>query len=356
MANDKYQKSLLAQGIITKDITNLTNVKDIPINKIKINPNQPRKTFDPGKMQELTESIKSAGVIGPLVVRPQGENYEIVAGERRYRAAMNAGIEKVPCIVRDLNDTEAYELSLVENIQRDDLDPIEEAMAYKHLMDVYGYTYREFKQAIGKSQGYINERIQLLNLPDKIKADAFALRTRTRHARHILKLKDNVELQEQVFQKTVNENLSHEETAALVEMLNDKSIPDSAKSFILESKELKPDQAHSIIVSELPDKSILKVLKAVAKKAAVAPADITPAKIDQLVEREKSKVSAPSKDIEDNTEVKIKDILASMRNLVSNLKDDSSFQGDESLPDSFQSKRKILVKELEEFISIFKER
>lgn len=347
MNPDKFQKSLLAQGVIKKDIVSNTNIKDIAIQKIKVNPNQPRRRFDPDKLKELTESIKSAGILEPLIVRPKGEDFEIVAGERRYRAAQEALLDKIPCIIRELGDTEAFEISVIENIQRDDLDPIEEAMAYKYLMDFHGYTFREFNHAIGKSQGYINERIQLLSLPKSIRENAFALRTRTRHARHILKLENNEQLQEKIFHKIVNENLSHEETAELVSILNDSNVSEEVKSFVIESKELKPKVTRQVINIGFPENSTLKVMKNIARQSAGRNSKIDQNLIENIIQKEKDKINQKKESPKNAQMDYLSNLESHCKNLLLLLNDNIEIKSS----DSFDIQKIDIIEKLREFIS-----
>ena len=140
----------------------------VPIEKLTPNPDQPRRHFDEERLQELAESIRSRGVIQPLIVRPKGDGYEIVAGERRWRAAQRAPIHEVPVIVRTFDDTEVLEVAIIENVQRADLNPMEEAAAYAALMDRFGHTQAQLAEAMGKSRSHLTNLMRLLNLPDPV--------------------------------------------------------------------------------------------------------------------------------------------------------------------------------------------
>lgn len=143
----------------------------VPIEKIVPNPDQPRRRFDPEHLEDLTNSIREKGVIQPLIVREQpGEAgvYEIVAGERRWRASQQAQLHELPVIVREFNDTEVLEIAIIENIQRSDLNPVEEAAGYRQLMDRFGHTQEELSKALGKSRSHIANLMRLLNLPGDI--------------------------------------------------------------------------------------------------------------------------------------------------------------------------------------------
>src|SRR3989338_1136617 len=125
---------------------------EIPVGQISVNPNQPRKSFDSNTLSELTASVKSSGVIQPVIVRRQGTGYQLIAGERRWRAASLAGLDRIPALVREATDAQSLELALVENLLRDDLNPIEEAEAYQNLLTRFGWTQEGLAQRIGKDR------------------------------------------------------------------------------------------------------------------------------------------------------------------------------------------------------------
>ncbi len=143
-------------------------IEYIDINDIKPNANQPRKTFDEEKLEELAASIKEHGLIQPVVLRKSGKGYEIVAGERRWRAARKIGIKEVPCIVKELTDEENMLLAIIENMQREDLNPIEEAEGINQMIETYGLTQEQVSKSVGKSRPYIANSLRLLRLPDVI--------------------------------------------------------------------------------------------------------------------------------------------------------------------------------------------
>lgn len=145
------------------------NLLTVDLDKLMAREDQPRKSFDDDGLKELANSIKSDGVIQPIVVRKVDDRYEIIAGERRFRASKLAGLEKVPVVVKNVTDRKARELALVENIQREDLNPIEEAISLKTLMEEYKLTQQELSDIIGKSRSYIANNLRLLNLSDHIK-------------------------------------------------------------------------------------------------------------------------------------------------------------------------------------------
>ena len=145
------------------------NLLTVDLDKLMAREDQPRKSFDDDSLKELANSIKADGVIQPIVVRKVDDRYEIIAGERRFRASKLAGLEKVPVVVKNVTDRKARELALVENIQREDLNPIEEAISLKTLMEEYKLTQQELSDIIGKSRSYIANNLRLLNLSDHIK-------------------------------------------------------------------------------------------------------------------------------------------------------------------------------------------
>jgi ParB family chromosome partitioning protein len=163
-------------------------LRELPIDTLAPNPSQPRRHFDPGALAELAASIRSSGVLQPIVARPRGDGYEILVGERRWRAAREAGLERVPAIVREATDAEAIELALVENLLREDLNPLEEADAYQRLMGEFGWTQEELARRIGKDRASIANVVRLRRLPTVIQEDLRAGRLTMGHARALLGL------------------------------------------------------------------------------------------------------------------------------------------------------------------------
>jgi ParB family chromosome partitioning protein len=161
---------------------------EVPIDQIEVNPNQPRKVFDFTALDELAASIKSSGVIQPIIVRRVAGAYQLIAGERRWRAARQAGLDRIPAIVRDATDAQSIELALIENLLREDLNPIETAQAYQKLLAEFGWIQEELAQRVGKDRTSIANSLRLLRLPDEIQADLRNGRLTMGHARALLTL------------------------------------------------------------------------------------------------------------------------------------------------------------------------
>lgn len=193
----------------------------ISINLIRPNESQPRKNFDEEKILQLSESIKEHGIIQPIVLKKVENDYIIVAGERRWRAAKAAGLKEVPAIVMELTDKQVLEISLIENIQRQDLNPIEEALAYKKLLDEFSFTQEELSKRIGKSRTAITNTLRLINLDKRVQEYVIDCVISEGHGRTLLGIPDP-ELQYSTAQKIIDENLSVRETEKLVNKLNSK--------------------------------------------------------------------------------------------------------------------------------------
>ena len=187
----------------------------IPLNKIKNNADQPRKSFDNEKIAELAESIKHHGIIQPLILMKENDDYVIIAGERRWRAAKMVGLKEVPAIIMDVTDKEVLEISLIENIQRQDLNPIEEALAYKKLIDNFKFTQEELSKRIGKCRTAITNCMRLMNLDDRVKEYIIQGVLSEGHGRALLAIDDG-DLQYAIAQKVIDESLSVRELERLI--------------------------------------------------------------------------------------------------------------------------------------------
>ncbi|MEA2626137.1 MAG: ParB family transcriptional regulator, chromosome partitioning protein [Candidatus Binatota bacterium] len=179
----------------------------VPIESIRANPWQPRSTFDEGAIQELAESVREQGIVQPLLVRRRGDGYELIAGERRLRAAKAAGLSEVPVVVRELGDREAFEAALVENLQREDLSALEEAAAYQRLMEEFGLTQEEVAGRVGRSRPAVANTLRLLHLPDGVRREVEKGRLSAGHARALLAI-DRPEEQAALARETIRLGLS----------------------------------------------------------------------------------------------------------------------------------------------------
>ena len=187
--------------------SNVGQETKIPIANLKPSPSQPRRLFNKNSINELADSIKAKGLVQPLVVRPSpsdANNYEIIAGERRWRAAQIAQLHELPVVIRNFNDTEALEIAIIENVQRSDLSPIEEAAGYKRLIENHGHTQEDLSGIVGKSRSHIANIIRLLSLPQSIQDMITEGKISSGHARAIM----NSAFPEQLAEKIINENLS----------------------------------------------------------------------------------------------------------------------------------------------------
>ncbi|GAB4298484.1 MAG: ParB/RepB/Spo0J family partition protein [Desulfuromonadia bacterium] len=196
-----------------------------PIESIRPHAGQPRKNFDPDKLKELTDSIREKGIIQPLIVRERNGWFELIAGERRWRAAQKAGLHDVPVVVKDAADGAAFEMALIENIQREDLNAIEEAMAYQALMEQFGLSQEEVARRVGKDRSTVTNMLRLLRLPDDIQRDIVEDRITMGHARAILSL-DETTLQRVARDQVVSNRLSVRATERLVTKLKSAPAPD----------------------------------------------------------------------------------------------------------------------------------
>ncbi len=212
-------------------------VREIPLEDIDPSPFQPRERFDDDALDELAASIKVHGVLEPIILRSKGKRYEIIAGERRYKASRLAGLKTIPAIVKNYNDLKTMEIALVENLQREDLNPLEQARTFMKLIKEFKLTQEELARRTGKSRSAITNTIRLLNLPVEIQNYILEGKITQGHARALLSLQDP-KLQKKIAKKIIDEGLSVRETEALVrEKVKEKK----------EGKPLKPSQMKGFV-------------------------------------------------------------------------------------------------------------
>ena len=230
-------------------------LSEIKISEIDPNMGQPRKSFNEDELLELAESIKIHGVIQPIILTKRGKRYEIIAGERRWRASKLAGLTKIPAVIREYTDKEIMEVSLIENIQRQDLNPIEEALAFKNLIDEYKMKQDDLAERVSKSRSAITNALRLLKLDDKVKAMLAEGLISTGHARAILAVEDKNK-QQILATRIFDEKLSVRETEKLVKQIleNKESKKEEKSSEKLIYKKLE-DSLKSIIGSKVSIKS-----------------------------------------------------------------------------------------------------
>ncbi|MCR6112674.1 nucleoid occlusion protein [Bacillus sp. A301a_S52] len=190
-------------------------VKQLPVADIVPNRYQPRTVFHDDKIDELAQTIKTHGIIQPIVVRERNGRFEIIAGERRWRAVTKLGWEHIPAVIKDLDDTKTASVALIENLQREGLTSIEEAMAYAKLLDLHGLTQESLAQRLGKGQSTVANKLRLLNLPASVQDALLNRRITERHARALIGLKDK-EKQEKVLEKIIEQELNVKQTEELI--------------------------------------------------------------------------------------------------------------------------------------------
>ncbi len=236
---DKYSKTLLREGVIGQEIVVRKDVCDIDIAKIRTSRNQPRLNIDRETLADLIRSIKKHGVIEPILVRPKDDQYEIVAGQRRFEAAKEAGLTKLPCIVREMSDDEAFITALTENIQREDLSPVDEANSYRIMLERgMAKSEREIAKLLGVSHTRIQQKMNLLKLEPEIR-NRVATRVATRkdegkiteaHARRLLRVKDpkkRLDLFNQVTQKGLSVRELEQKVERIINPVPKKPTPPS---------------------------------------------------------------------------------------------------------------------------------
>ncbi len=211
----------LLQSVETSKKKVSGNLVEINLADVSFNPKQPRAQIDPERLEELAQSIKIKGVIQPVLVRPGGEGlkkYELIAGERRLRASKLAGFDRIPAVIRSIPDSDIQEIAIIENIQRDDLNALEESIAYQNLLEEHGYTQEDLSKRIGKSRSAISNQIRLLKLPAAIQKDISNNKLSAGHARALLST-ENSELQDELHRKIILDDLSVRESEKLAKVL-----------------------------------------------------------------------------------------------------------------------------------------
>jgi len=213
--------------------------RELPIEFLKPNPYQPRSFFDEDKARELVESIREKGVLQPILVRQKGgqDDYEIIAGERRWRASQAAGLHMVPVHIRDMSDEEALEVALIENIQRHDLNPVEEAQGFKRLMDEFHHTQEQLGRVVGKSRSHVANMLRLLNLPDLVQKMVGENLLTMGHARALVSAKDPLDLAKRI----IKDGLSVRKTEALAKGTPEGGAPKTIKSRSVKKLDKDPD-------------------------------------------------------------------------------------------------------------------
>lgn len=242
--DNKSMKSVTSEKTVEpkEDAAAKSGVQVMKINEVEPNRDQPRKNFDEDALLELSDSIKQFGVLQPLLVRKRKDYYEIIAGERRWRAAKLAGVKEVPVIEKEYTDQEILEIGLIENIQRENLNPIEEAIAYKRLLEEFKLKQDEVAERVSKSRTAVTNSMRLLKLSDKVQQMIIDDMISTGHARALLAI-DDPELQYTLANKIFDEKLSVRETEKLVKEIKNPKKP----------KEKKP-VANSFIYQDLEEK------------------------------------------------------------------------------------------------------
>jgi ParB family transcriptional regulator, chromosome partitioning protein len=177
-------------SLLSADGTKSLGIRHVPVDRIEANPDNPRLLFEESALEELAGSIREHGILQPVLVRPMGDGYQLVAGERRWRAAIRAGLETIPALVEQLDDEAALEIAVIENLQREDLSPLEEATMFEKMVTEHGYSIRKLAQKLGKDKGYLENRLRLADAPEEIRALVSVRKDTLSHAYELLKVQD----------------------------------------------------------------------------------------------------------------------------------------------------------------------
>ena len=235
-----------AEAKAAEEIDEKGRILMLKLDLVQPNKEQPRKTFDEEKISELAESIKQYGVLQPLLVQKNGSFYEIIAGERRWRAAKEAGLKEVPAVLKEYSKQEAMEISLIENVQRADLNPIEEALGYRQLIDEFGLTQEEIAVRVAKSRVAITNTMRLLKLDEQIQNMLIQGVITSGHARALLSLEDTM-MQLKAAKEILDKKLSVRETERLVKRMQKEASGEK-------KEEKKPDETLALIYQNLEDR------------------------------------------------------------------------------------------------------
>lgn len=246
-----------------ESLSETEKITQLSIGQLRTNPYQPRKVFDDTALQELSESIKEHGILQPVVVRKKGNNFELVVGERRFRAAKLAKLEEVPAIIKELNDQQMMELAILENLQREDLTPIEEAEAYQKLMEALSLTQEQLAFRLGKSRPHIANHVRLLALPEKVREMISDKKLTMGHGRTLLGLRSK-KLIPETAEKVVKEGLNVRQLENLVQRLNEdvpRETIEKKKDLFIEEKqsELRDRFGTSVQIKKTKNKGKIEI-------------------------------------------------------------------------------------------------
>lgn len=240
--NKKAPVKKETEPVIIEKIVEKKGVETLKITEVEPNREQPRKNFNEDALLELSDSIKQYGVIQPLIVQKKGDHYEIIAGERRWRAAKMAGIKEIPVIIKDYSDQQVMEISLIENIQREDLNPIEEAMAYKNLMEEFHLKQDEIAEKVSKSRTAVTNSMRLLKLDKRVQQMMIDDMISAGHARTLITIEDS-DVQYNIATKIFDEKLSVRETEKMVKLIQKPEV-----------KKEKAEKVNSFIYKDIEEK------------------------------------------------------------------------------------------------------
>jgi ParB family chromosome partitioning protein len=247
-----------------ESLAKVESVEHIHVKSIKANPYQPRKVFDENAIQELSASIKEHGILQPIILRKMGTIYEIVVGERRFRAAQMAGLTEVPAVVRILTDEETMEFAILENLQREDLTPIEEAEAYHSLMENLGLTQEQLAFRLGKSRPHIANHVRLLSLPEKVRNYITVGKISMGHGRTLLGLRKKEQIY-LVAERVLKEGLNVRQLEKLVQRMNEdvprETKPEKNKDLFLAEREsnLRDYFGTSVLIKKTKNKGKIEI-------------------------------------------------------------------------------------------------